>query len=306
LKPLAFAIAAALVLGISDCGEPGELSELVSVSAPAFQEPTVIEEEGDMLKLDGILEGEIAEQASPDATLRTIGLVLMKGSTRTKLANMNLTITANSSGNPRVDLVQWNGTALTVKAGTAGADPACPSPDAGNIPIAVVYVPTGFSNVRSLGTGTTSQAVMIAIYGALKGLWAIRRQAGSAQAIADVTLVELTNTSLPVYIPKGGSSRYRLNFNGVATLQDANCQLSLRFQLDGANETPDSFAQTGDIGSANAVVAVSTSRCWVSGVGNAQMNIDAGPHKFKVLAATNGPTLDVSLAKQHHSIEQLY
>jgi hypothetical protein len=148
-------------------------------------------------KLDGIVEGEILQQAAPNTTLRTVGLVVMKSGQRTKIANQNLNISANASGNPRVDLVQWNGTALSVKAGVTGADPDCPAPDAGNVPIAVVWVPTGFTQVLNIGS-SAANGKLIALY-FVTGLFAWRVGTDTTTSTAGV---DIADTKLPLYIPK--------------------------------------------------------------------------------------------------------
>lgn len=305
MRLFALTVFAAAAISVSRCGEGEAADPRPAVPTPVFQEPTEIEEETEMLKLDGILEGEIAEQSSPDTTLRTIGLVLSKGGQRKKIANGNLSISANASGNPRVDMIQWNGVTLSVKAGTAAADPACPTPDAGNIPIAVVYVPTGFTSARSLGT-LTVQAVMIAVYSATRGLWACTIRLSAAQNIAGASNVEFTGVSLPVYIPKGGAARYRFGFTANATFNDANGQMTVRFNMDGADESPGVALHEGDVGSAGQIVRLSLSGLLRFGIGNGQADIPAGAHRFKVYGSTSGAADDVDVTKHYHTIEQVY
>lgn len=60
-------------------------------------------------------------------------------------AATNSTITANASGNPRIDLVVWDNVtgAVSVIAGTAAASPVAPSASATQTPLATVAVANG-------------------------------------------------------------------------------------------------------------------------------------------------------------------
>lgn len=309
-RALTLVLAAAL-LGISNCDEPdrrqyhepGFPPIPIEEGRPAISPPAPQEES--MQDVNGIQDGEILEQGTPDLTLRTVGLTLMKDGQKTKVPNGNLTITANASGNPRVDMIQWNGTTLSVKAGTAAADPACPSPDAGYVPIAIVYVPTGFTSVRSLGT-LTVQGVMIAVYSSTRGLFACTARSGGPQNVAGTTPTELTGSSLPIYIPRGGSSRYRVGFNGAATFNDANATLNLRVDLDGVAETPTAGFLKGDIGSSGGAALINRTTIPHFGIGSGQCDIQAGPRKFKVFAFMGGAAEDADINKHAHTIEQLY
>lgn len=198
-----------------------------------------------MLKSDGILEGDIAQQASPDTTLRTIGLILAKGGARTKIANGNLSIGTNSSGNPRVDLIQWSGTVLSVKAGTTGADPDCPSPDAGNIPIAAVFVPNGFSTVRSMGyiNPGFAQAVVIGLYYA-SGLFGFITNADGFQTSTGAG-VNVTGASLRLYAPTVHAG-YRIEFDASVNIDAAAANGALiQATLDGGS--PGSQSNTDSV-----------------------------------------------------------
>lgn len=59
----------------------------------------------------------------------------------------NQALTANSSGNPRVDLVVWDNTtgAVSVVTGTAAASPVAPTAAAGTTPLFTVAVANGAS-----------------------------------------------------------------------------------------------------------------------------------------------------------------
>lgn len=188
------------------------------------------------LKLDGILEGEILEQAAPNTTLRTLALVLMKGGQRTKIPDQNLAISANASGNPRVDMVQWSGAALTVKAGVAAVDPDSPAPDAGNIPIAIVWVPSGFTQARNIGSAV-AQAKLIALY----FVWGLFGWRVGTDTVA-AGIVDIADTKMPVYITRVHAG-YRAELNCMLqhTVVGGGTELAIAsINLNGVT-----FGQTG-------------------------------------------------------------
>ncbi len=193
----------------------------------------------DRLKLDGILEGTIEEQAAPDATVRTIGLIVAKEGQRTVITNGNLTITANASGNPRVDMIEWNGNALSVLAGTPAATPASPSPTAGSIPIAAILVPDSFTNVQAFNTLTDTEALFIAYYHAIGGLFA-KKRSGTDVTATGSTQTDLDNVGLPLYFPSAG---YGYRFESQAVLQNvslvAKSTLNMNHRFDGAGQAND-------------------------------------------------------------------
>jgi hypothetical protein len=171
--------------------------------------------------LSGLLEGEIVEQAAPNATLRTLALVLLKEGQRTEYPNGNLTITANSSGSPRVDMIQWDGKTLAVLAGTPNGNPQAPSPSANNVPVALVYVPNAFSTVRSFGfvESGVAQARIIGFYHAISGLYAWMGSTASQQTNA-IAGTEFTTFRLPVYIPRLGA-RWQYSMSAFINLDAA-------------------------------------------------------------------------------------
>lgn len=113
------------------------------------------EDDVDRLKLNGIVSGQIIQQAVPDRTLRTVSLVLAKDGQRTAVPDQNLSFATNlvGAGTFRADMIQWDGHTLSVKQGVdSTVDPTCPAPDTGNIPVAVIYLPYDFSEIRNMGT----------------------------------------------------------------------------------------------------------------------------------------------------------
>lgn len=73
----------------------------------------------------------------------TSGSVRVSGGTSVNIAATTVAFGAADATNPRVDIVQVVDATgvVSVKAGTAGATPAVPSPDASNTALAAVYVP---------------------------------------------------------------------------------------------------------------------------------------------------------------------
>jgi hypothetical protein len=125
-------------------------------------------------------------------------------------------VTNNVSGSPRTDLVQWDGTTLTVKAGVAGPTFPCPAPDGGNIPIGVVLVPTSPSNlVRDINKQlATAEPVIVAHYTAKDGIHASRVGVVINPATSSATFVDADEMALSVYFPESGF-KYELNWDTV-------------------------------------------------------------------------------------------
>lgn len=245
----------------------------------------------DRLKLDGILDGVIDEQAAPDATVRTIGLVVAKGGQRTVVANQNLTITANASGNPRVDMIEWDGNALSVKAGTPAADPDSPSPTAGSIPIALVLVPDSFSTVNAFGSSTNTNAIIMALYHAVGGLYAIN-WSNAIETISGAN-VELPNARLPLYFPNPGWG-YEITSTilmvNVSVTAKAGFTVSHRF--DGADP--------GQLGSMNLMAKDTAENERVTlvhretGFSNLVGGITVGAHRLVPLVSREGNNVKIT------------
>jgi hypothetical protein len=119
-----------------------------------------------------------------------------------------LAVSTNISGSNRWDLLQWNGSVFSMKLGT----PACPAPDAGNVPVAVVLVPDSPAGlVRSMNKqATLSEPVIVAYYYANGGLHASRVGVDFDPSTSSTVFVDANQMELSLYFPKTG---YRYEFN---------------------------------------------------------------------------------------------
>ena len=105
--------------------------------------------------LGGVTSGcAVSAQSTPNGTVKSaLGVVVVAGVSYSVSAAASLTITSNSSGNPRFDLVIYRvGTGVMVLAGTAAAAPytAFPTPTfTTDCVLAAVYVANGFSTITN-------------------------------------------------------------------------------------------------------------------------------------------------------------
>lgn len=102
-------------------------------------------------KLTGVASGcAVTAQVSPNMTVAVAsGRVLVTGALAT-VAGGNVTITANSSGQPRLDLIVVSAAGtVTAVAGTPAAAPALPALPASSVALAAVYVDTGATAITT-------------------------------------------------------------------------------------------------------------------------------------------------------------
>jgi len=166
--------------------------------------------------VDGILSGEILAQTVPAMSVRTVSLVVMRGGLQESIPDQTLTITAApAAGLVRCDMVQWNGTTINVKNGTAAAISSAdaPTPDSGFIPLALTMVFNGDTTVRDMGkldSTSTSKGRIYAYYFARRGIFA------ASQAGQDTTTSgDDVEVALPLYHPR--SSVINIKGGGSAT-----------------------------------------------------------------------------------------
>ncbi len=187
---------------------------------------------------DGIVCGLIVGDGGT-RQLNVTGLQILKNGTVSAVINTTLAIGANASGFPRTDLVQWDGTTLAVKPGTASASFTCPTPDGGNIPVAVVLIPPGAPDlVRNMNKqGTFLEAVIVAYYYAGGGLHASRVATVSNPSTTSLTFVDADDMALNVYFPKDGF-QYELNWDTVMCQEYGLVREGgfIGYQFDGADE----------------------------------------------------------------------
>jgi len=234
---------------------------------------------------NGIVSGYIKEQAAPDRTLAMVSLVVSKSGVATAIANANLTFTTNTSGNPRVDLVQFSGTTISVKAGTAGASPVCPAPDTGYIPVAVAFLPNAYTAIYNIGTEVDAEGVVIAFYTAANGLYAHRHD-NEDIGISSATYVLLESMYLPVYINNAGFN-YKIDsaMQAYSVFPVATCTHRTVLDYDGAGINHHFGFVTLP---AAASGSVSYGMIPLSTVGIGGELITAGPHSFSIKHSTTG------------------
>jgi len=104
------------------------------------------------LKGNGVMSGcAVTAQGTPDMTVAVAaGSVRTTNMATNEVSAGNATITAADSTDPRIDIVvaAQDGT-VAVRAGTPGSAPVHPSPTAGDIPIALVYIEANETAIES-------------------------------------------------------------------------------------------------------------------------------------------------------------
>jgi len=133
---------------------------------------------------------QVTAQTVPDATVKVApGWTAIVGTTQANMgtyvayndASTNLTITANSSGNPRIDRIVatvndsyysgvTNNVTFTVVAGTPAVSPTAPATPANSISLATIAVANGFTtivagNITDTRVLTTSNLPLLSIAG---------------------------------------------------------------------------------------------------------------------------------------------
>ena len=100
----------------------------------------------------GVISGcGVTAQGSPDMTVAiAAGVVRIADLTWVAVTSGNGTITTADATNPRIDLISVSNTGTkTVTAGTAAANPKCPDLPAGNVGLAMVYVPANDTTIAT-------------------------------------------------------------------------------------------------------------------------------------------------------------
>jgi len=175
--------------------------------------------------VDGILSGEILAQVVPAMSVRTVSLSVLRNGVQEAIPDQSLTIgAAPGAGLIRCDMVQWDGTTINVKAGTAAAigTANAPTPDAGFIPLALVMVFNGDTTIRDMGkldSSSTSKGRIYAYYFARRGIYAASQAAQDSTA----TSGDDPEVILPVYHPRSsvvkvkaaGSAQQLTNLSGL-------------------------------------------------------------------------------------------
>jgi hypothetical protein len=105
----------------------------------------------DALNEVGVVSGgAVAPQGSPDMTVSVASGTVRIGGANVSVTSGNVTITANATGNPRLDLICVNGSGTkSAQAGTAAAAPLYPAIPASSVVLAAVLVPTGAASITA-------------------------------------------------------------------------------------------------------------------------------------------------------------
>lgn len=191
---------------------------------------------------DGIIKGLIDGDGGT-RQINVTSLFILRGGQIYGPFTTTVAVTTNVSGTPRTDLVQFDGISITVKVGTPGVTFPCPSPDAGNIPLAVILVPTTPSNlVDSINKQSTILApVLVAHYYANGGLHASRVGVVPDPSTSSATYIDADEMALSVYFPRVGY-RYELNWDTVvaqALYGFLNEGALVNMSFDGVDEDDD-------------------------------------------------------------------
>lgn len=237
--------------------------------------------------VEGILSGFI--QAGPGAMqVQSSSLVVIRNGVQESVPNTTLNVTAAPVANVRIDMVQWDGTTLSLVTGVNNtiSTVSCPSPTAGNIPLALIFIYANGTTIRDLGQqdATGQFNAIFAYYYARRGLYAclLARQssAGPFGGTADPVV------ALPVYNARSGI--YRFEYTGNLTVADGStvCRLQVIVALDG---TQFSGSGTPNTTVSQVDTAVSTNQ----GSGNAHVAysrgiISAGAHRWNPFITGGG------------------
>ena len=171
--------------------------------------------------------------------VQSSSLVVMRNGVQESVPNTTLNVTAAPVANVRVDMVQWDGATLSLVTGVVNtiSTVSCPSPTAGNIPLALIFIYANGTTIKDLGQqdATGQFNAIFAYYYARRGLYAclLARQssAGPFGGTADPVV------ALPVYNARSGI--YRFDYVGSLSVADGStsCRLQVIVALDGTSFT---------------------------------------------------------------------
>lgn len=241
--------------------------------------------------VEGILQGTVLAGPGP-MQVSSSGLQVVKGVSLQIVPDTTLNVSAApGAGLVRVDMVQWDGSTLTIKDGTAAAigSVSCPTPDVGNIPVALIFIYAAGTTVRDLGYQDASGQfnAIFAYYYSRRGLYAalVSRQDSS---VASGGLVDPV-VALPVYNARAGL--YEVGFNGSLEQADGNLTLGMEVivRLDGTNITRTDASQR----ISTTPNSISQGRAGV-GLVYSRSQVSAGAHRWNpfITVSNNPSTLD--------------
>jgi hypothetical protein len=186
-------------------------------------------------------------------------------------------------------MVQWNGTTLSMKNGTAASVTTinAPSPDSGNIPLALIYIYPNGTTIKDLGQQDASGQfnAIFAYYYARRGLYAClaARQSSSGPfgSTADPVV------ALPVYNARSGV--YRFDYVANLTVADGStqCRLQVIVGLDGTQFTGSGTGANTTVAQLDTAASTSQGSC------NAHVTysrgiISSGVHRWNPFISGSG------------------
>lgn len=239
----------------ADCRTLDFEGEAVAVTNPTSKVARATILAGTGMTTGGIVDGDITGDGGT-RQINTAGLSVLIDGRIIPLVDAAYAVTANSSGNPRTDLVQFDGVTLSVKPGTPGSNAPCPAPDTDNIPIAIVLVPDSSANLvdEMDSQAATINPVIVAYYYANGGLIASRVGVTSDPTTTSSSYVIAPEMAISAYFTKPGR-RYEMEFDtefqvGDGSTSGLKCTVILN--VDGSNAA-DAFARSGqDLQGSNA------------------------------------------------------
>jgi hypothetical protein len=207
--------------------------------------------------VDGIYTGEILAQVVPALSVRSVSLTVIRSGVKESIPDQSVAIgAAPGVGLIRCDMIQWNGTTLNAKAGTAAAigTADAPTPDVGFIPLALVMVFNGDTTIRNMGfldSSSASKGRIYAYYFARRGIYA----ASQAGQDSTATSGDDPEVILPVYHPRSsvvkikaaGSAQQLSNLSGLQGTLRLDGTLITRSQAKNQwNSNTGSIGDTGN------------------------------------------------------------
>lgn len=204
----------------------------------------------------GIVSGVITGNAISFA-ISVSGLVVAAGEGKDlPISDGAFGLALSDATNPRVDIAQVStGGELSMKAGTAAADPAVPEPDADHAFLAAIWVPANSSGlVRDMnGQLAITEAVIIEYYYMNGGVHASRVGVTADPSTTSNTFVDAEEMQLPVYLPDLGVP-YEVCFDTV--IQEVYGVLRegavIGLEIDGSDLTEAIFARSSSFELLNA------------------------------------------------------
>jgi hypothetical protein len=205
----------------------------------------------------GVISGcAVSPQGTPNMTVAVASGSVRIGGSSVSVTSGNVTITANSSGNPRLDLICVNASGTkSAQAGTAAAAPLYPAIPGSSVVLAAVLVPTGAASITAnnivdkrvtvssgglLAANNLSDVASASSSRTSLGLGTMATQAASAVAITGGTITGIgspsasSDVAIKSYVDSlaGGSIATKLPVKVATT---ANITLSGTQTIDGVS-----------------------------------------------------------------------